>query len=185
MIEVIQISRGGQGGVTGAKILAEAALYEGGLDAQAIPKYGSERRGAVVEAYIRFDTKAIRIHSPVYGANHAILYDSNHLSRIDIDSIDKDGVIIVNSKEIPEKLKGTGRKVAYVDATGISQDLGLVLSGFTFINNTMLGAFAKGTKIVSIENIAKAITSFWGEKLAPKNVKAAKIAYEQTEVAEA
>ena len=174
MIEVIQISRGGSGGVTGAKILAEAALYEGGLDAQAIPKYGSERRGAVVEAYIRFDTKPIRIHSPVYSSNHAIFYDSNLVNRIDINSIDEEGVIIVNSKEIPENLKGTGRKVAYVDATGISQELGLVLSGFTFVNMTMLGAFAKGTKIVSLENLVKAITSFWGEKLAPKNVEAAK-----------
>ena len=182
MIEVIQISRGGSGGVTGAKILAEAALYEGGLDAQAIPKYGSERRGAVVEAYIRFDTKPIKIHSPVYSSNHAIFYDSNLLNKIDIDTIDKEGVIIVNSKEIPEKLKGTGRKVAYVDATGISQDLGLVLSGFTLVNMTMLGAFAKGTKIVSIENVVKAITSFWGEKRAPKNTEAAKKAYEETKV---
>lgn len=185
MIEVIQISRGGSGGVTGAKILAEAALYEGGLDAQAIPKYGSERRGAVVEAYIRFDTKPIRIHSPVYNSNHAIFYSSNLINRIEIDSIDKDGVIIVNSKEVPENLKGTGRKVAYVDATGISQELGLVLSGFTFVNMTMLGAFAKGTKIVSLENLVKAITSFWGEKLAPKNVEAAKRAYEETKVVEA
>jgi 2-oxoacid:acceptor oxidoreductase gamma subunit (pyruvate/2-ketoisovalerate family) len=185
MIEVIQISRGGAGGVTGAKILAEAALYEGGLDAQAIPKYGSERRGAVVEAYIRFDTKPIRIHSPVYKANHAIFFNSNLLDRLDINSIDKDGVIIVNSKEIPKELKGTGRKVAYVDATGISQELGLVLSGFTFVNNAMLGAFAKGTKIVSLENLVKAITNFWGEKRAPKNVEAAKRAYEETKVVEA
>ena len=58
MIEVIQISRGGSGGVTGAKILAKAAMLEG-MDSQAIPKYGSERSGAAVEAYIRFDTKPI------------------------------------------------------------------------------------------------------------------------------
>ena len=60
---MLQISRGGSGGVTGAKILAEAAMYEG-LDSQAIPKYGAERRGARVEAYVRFDDKPIRIHSP-------------------------------------------------------------------------------------------------------------------------
>ncbi|MCK4844837.1 MAG: 2-oxoacid:acceptor oxidoreductase family protein, partial [Candidatus Heimdallarchaeota archaeon] len=54
MIELLQISRGGSGGVTGAKILAEAALYEG-VESQAIPKYGSERRGAAIEAYVRFD----------------------------------------------------------------------------------------------------------------------------------
>ena len=181
MIEIIQISRGGSGGVTGAKILAEAAMNEG-LDSQAIPKYGSERRGAAVEAYVRFDTSPIRIHSPVYDPNHAMVLDSSLLDRIDISKVDKDGVIIINSKEVPEELKGTGRKVAYVDATGISQELGLVLSGFTLVNMTMLGAFVKGTDIISFENLEKAIIRYWGEKRAPKNVEAAKRAYEETKV---
>ncbi len=183
MIEVIQISRGGSGGVTGAKILAEAAImFEEGLYAQAIPKYGSERRGAMVQAYVRFDNKPIRIHSPVYEANHALILDLSLLDRIDLNSVDKEGVIIINSKKIPENLKGSGRKVAYVDATGISQELGLVLSGFTLVNMTMLGAFVKATDIVSIDNLVKAIISFWGEKRAPKNVEAAKRAYEETKV---
>ncbi|MCE7741851.1 MAG: hypothetical protein GOP50_05290 [Candidatus Heimdallarchaeota archaeon] len=184
MIEVIQISRGGSGGVTGAKILAKAAMFEG-LDSQAIPKYGSERRGAAIEAYIRFDTKPIRIHSPVYNAKHALVLDESLLDRIDIDKIDKEGVIILNATKIPESLKGTGRKVALVDATGISQELGLVLSGFTLVNMTMLGAFTKGTNIISIENLLKAIADYWGEKRAPKNVEAAKRAYNETKVIEA
>ncbi|GAJ21285.1 unnamed protein product, partial [marine sediment metagenome] len=100
MIEVIQISRGGSGGVTGAKILAEAAIMYEGLYAQAIPKYGSERRGAMVQAYVRFDNKPIRIHSPVYEANHALILDLSLLDRIDINTVDKEGVIIINSKEI-------------------------------------------------------------------------------------
>ena len=182
MIEVIQISRGGSGGVTGAKILAEAAILYGGLYAQAIPKYGSERRGATVQAYVRFDNKPIRIHSPVYEANHALILDLSLLDSIDISTVDREGVIVVNSKDIPETLKNSGRKVAYVDATGISQELGLVLSGFTLVNMTMLGAFVKATDIVSIDNLVNAIISFWGEKRAPKNVEAAKRAYEETKV---
>ncbi len=184
MIEVIQISRGGSGGVTGAKILAKAAMYEG-LDSQAIPKYGSERRGAAVEAYIRFDTKPIRIHSPVYNAKHAMILDESLLDRIDIETVDKEGIIIINTTEIPESLKGSGRKIAMVDATGISQELGLVLSGFTLVNMTMLGAFAKGTGIISLENLVKAIEEFWGERRAPKNVESARRAYEATKVVEA
>ncbi len=181
MIEVIQISRGGSGGVTGAKILAEAGMYEG-LDTQAIPVYGSERRGATVQAYVRFDTEPIKIHSPVYFANHALILDMSLFDKIPIDNIDKEGVIVVNSKEVPDALKGTGRKVAYVDATGISQELGLVLSGFTLVNISMLGAFAKGTEIVSLDNLLKAIASFMGERIAPKNIEAAKRAFEETEV---
>ena len=38
-------SRGGQGAVTAAKILVNAAILEGKF-AQAIPSYGQERKGA-------------------------------------------------------------------------------------------------------------------------------------------
>ncbi len=184
MIEVIQVSRGGSGGVTGAKILAKAAMLQG-LDSQAIPKYGSERRGAVVEAYIRFDTKPIRIHSPVYKAKHAIVFEETMLGNIDIENVDKDGIIVLNAKEIPESLKGSGRKIALVDATGISQELGLVLSGFTMAATAILGAFAKGTEIIDLDNLVKAITDQLNERIAPKNVEAAKRAFEATKVIEA
>jgi len=46
----------------------------------------------------------------------------------------------------------------------------------------MLGAFVKGTDIISFENLEKAIIRYWGEKRAPKNVEAAKRAYEETKV---
>ncbi len=183
MIKIIQISRGGSGGVTGAKILADAAMYEEKLGfSQAIPKYGSERRGAAVEAYVRFDNKPIRLHSPVYDADHALVLDESLIDRIDFNKVSKEGVVVINSTKVPEQFKGSGRKIALVDATRISQELGLVLSGFTLVNMTMLGAFAKGTQIVSYENIEKAIVEFWGEKRAPRNVEAAKRAYEETKV---
>ncbi|MHA1866176.1 MAG: 2-oxoacid:acceptor oxidoreductase family protein [Candidatus Heimdallarchaeaceae archaeon] len=181
MIELLQISRGGSGGVTGAKILAEAAMYEG-LDSQAIPKYGAERRGAKVEAYVRFDTSPIRIHSPVYNPTHAMVLDSSLIKSLEIDKVSKDGIIMINSSHIPDFLKGTNRKVAYVDATSISKELGLVVSGFTLTNVTMLGCFAKATGIIKIENIEKAIEKTLGAKIAPKNIEAARRAYEKTKV---
>jgi 2-oxoacid:acceptor oxidoreductase gamma subunit (pyruvate/2-ketoisovalerate family) len=45
-------SRGGQGAVTAAKILVNAAILEGKF-AQAIPSYGQERKGAPVFTYAR------------------------------------------------------------------------------------------------------------------------------------
>ena len=100
MIELLQISRGGSGGVTGAKILAEAALYEG-VESQAIPKYGSERRGAAVEAYVRFDEKPIRIHSPVVEPDIAMVLDTSLIDRLDLSKIKQEGIIIINSKITP------------------------------------------------------------------------------------
>jgi len=181
MIEVLQISRGGSGGVTGAKILAEAAMYDG-LDAQAIPKYGAERRGAAVEAYVRFDEKPIRIHSPVYNADHAMVLDASLLDKLDLSKVKKGGIIIINSPNVPEKLRGTGMNVAFVDATRISEEYGLRAAGFTIVNVTMNGAFAKATNIISLESLEKAIRHALGDKLAPKNIEAARKAYEETQV---
>ncbi|MHA2308674.1 MAG: 2-oxoacid:acceptor oxidoreductase family protein, partial [Candidatus Heimdallarchaeaceae archaeon] len=131
---------------------------------------------------VRFDNKPLRLHSPVYDADHALVLDESLIDRINFDNVSKEGVVIINSTKIPEQFKGSGRKIALVDATRISQELGLVLSGFTLVNMTMLGAFAKGTEIVSIENLVKAIQEFWGERRAPKNVEAAKRAFEETKV---
>lgn len=48
--------RGGQGSVTAAELIAVAA-FEGGVYAQAFPAFGVERRGAPVQAFVRFDNK--------------------------------------------------------------------------------------------------------------------------------
>ena len=51
--------RGGQGSVTAAELIATAA-FEGGVSAQAFPMFGVERRGAPVQAFVRFADKKIR-----------------------------------------------------------------------------------------------------------------------------
>ena len=65
MIEVRFHGRGGQGAVTSAELVAQAAINEG-LYAQAFPNFGPERRGAPVLAFLRVSDKQIRIRSKVY-----------------------------------------------------------------------------------------------------------------------
>ena len=50
--------RGGQGSVTAAELIAVAA-FEGGVFSQAFPAFGVERRGAPVQAFVRFDDRKI------------------------------------------------------------------------------------------------------------------------------
>lgn len=57
--------RGGQGVVSAAALLSLAA-FDAGFEAQAFPKFGSERRGAPVEAYVRISATPIRAHNQVY-----------------------------------------------------------------------------------------------------------------------
>ena len=60
MFQVRLHGRGGQGVVTAAELLAEAAFIEG-RHAQAFPSFGSERMGAPVMSFCRID-KPIRTH---------------------------------------------------------------------------------------------------------------------------
>ncbi len=59
MIEVRFHGRGGQGAVTSAELIAQAAIKQG-MYAQAFPSFGPERRGAPVQAFLRVSDKPIR-----------------------------------------------------------------------------------------------------------------------------
>jgi len=176
MIEVRFHGRGGQGAVTAARLLAEAAFNEGKY-CQAFPSFGAERRGAPVLAFTRIDNKPIRIRTLVYEPNYVVVLDPTLLEVINVVAgLKKGGIIVVNAKEVPEELKAV--KVATVDATAIA----LEFLGVPITNTAMLGAFARATKLVSLNSVVKVIEGYFGGKLAEKNVAAVKAAYEQTSI---
>lgn len=76
-------SRGGQGAVTAAKILTNAAIIEGKF-AQAIPSYGQERKGAPIYTYGRISDEPIEVKSYVYRPNCVICFDTS-LEDVGID----------------------------------------------------------------------------------------------------
>lgn len=172
-IEIRFHGRGGQGAVTAARLLAEAAFLEGNY-CQAFPFFGAERRGAPVVAFTRINKKPIRTHTQIYEPNHVVVLDSTLVESVNVAAgLRRGGVIVLNSKEALENLKGS--KVALVDATTIA--MGAL--GVPITNTTMLGALSKATGVVSLNSITKVIEKRFG-KLAEKNVNAAKRAYEQT-----
>ncbi|MBR5142470.1 MAG: 2-oxoacid:acceptor oxidoreductase family protein, partial [Methanocorpusculum sp.] len=67
--------RGGQGSVTAAELIATAA-FTAGVFSQAVPAFGVERRGAPVQAFVRFSDEKIRLRSQVYEPDYVIVQDS-------------------------------------------------------------------------------------------------------------
>ncbi len=65
MIEIRIHGRGGQGGVTLAKIMA-AAQHREGLSVQAFGIYAAERSGAPLAAFLRYDDKPINNPNQIY-----------------------------------------------------------------------------------------------------------------------
>lgn len=176
MIEIRFHGRGGQGAVTAARLLAEAAFLEG-KHCQAFPFFGAERRGAPVVAFTRIDAEPIRIRTQVYEPNHVVVLDPTLLEAVNVAAgLKRGGMMVINGKTAPEELKA--EKAVLIDASAIAMEF----LGIPITNTAMLGALSKATGIVSLDSVLKAVGSYFKGKLAEKNVAAVKAAYERTVV---
>lgn len=182
LVEVRWHGRGGQGAVTAAEILAQAAIDEG-LYAQAMPSFGPERRGAPVQAFNRISDKPIRTRGPVRSPDVLVVIDEGLMRFKEIfEGVKDSGSLVACSSRPASELKkqlGLGGAVASVDAVKIALNtLGLVVT-----NTPMLGAFVKATGVVSLGTVVKRVEERFGAKLGPMNAEAVRRAYELTEVA--
>ena len=179
LIEIRWHGRGGQGAVTAAQILAEAAFLEGYKGVQAFPYFGAERRGAPIRAFTRLSKDEIRLHSQIYEPDIVILMDHTMYyiyAGMVTAGLKEGSLLLVNS---PQPLKAkNGYDIKTVDATGISIKIGLEVAGLPVINAPMLGAFAKITGILDFKVVEESIREEWPGKWANKNVEAAKTAYD-------
>jgi pyruvate ferredoxin oxidoreductase gamma subunit len=183
MLEIRWHGRGGQGAVTSAEILAEAAISEGKY-AQAFPSFGPERRGAPVQAFNRISTsKQIRIRSSVTEPDVVVVLDPGLMSVVKVTSgIKPGGIVIINTAKTAQQIKtefNPNSHIATVEATRIAlEELGVPIT-----NTTMLGAVIKATEAVKLESIFEPIRKRFG-RLAEKNIAALKRAYQETVIEE-
>jgi pyruvate ferredoxin oxidoreductase gamma subunit len=178
--EIRILSRGGQGGVTGAKMLAYAGHLDGKY-VQAIPKYGAERKGAPIFADCRIADEHVKTHAPVITENtHSwIVLEPSLTNTIPIDKLTSGTIIIVNSQNVPDSLvNASNLKIGIVDAVSIAQDCGLIKSGTVMVSTTMLGAWAKATGLVSLKSLKEAVKHKFGEgSLTDANIRSVEMAY--------
>jgi 2-oxoacid:acceptor oxidoreductase gamma subunit (pyruvate/2-ketoisovalerate family) len=181
MIEIIFYGRGGQGVVVASKTLAEALFYEGKY-VQSFPAFGGERRGAPVKAFLRADNKVIRRRSLIYRADHAIILDDTLFDEVPIrDEVTGAHSIVINSASPPDRFMEIGAAcIGTVDANAIAENLGLGTSVMPMVNSTMLGAFAKVSRMVDIKSLAHAIQKNIAVK-PDDNISGAGRAYDEVE----
>jgi pyruvate ferredoxin oxidoreductase gamma subunit len=165
--------RGGQGSVTAAELIATAA-FEGGVFAQAFPMFGVERRGAPVQAFVRFADKKIRLRSQIYEPDYIIVQDSTLIRDVNVFAgMKKGGIAIVNTNAPGGWTPPEGVKVITVDATGIA----LEVIGVPITNTSLMGAFAAASGEITMGAMENAIRQRFKEEIAVKNIEAARRAY--------
>jgi 2-oxoacid:acceptor oxidoreductase gamma subunit (pyruvate/2-ketoisovalerate family) len=182
--EIIWHGRGGQGAVTAAKILTEAAYYQGFKGVIAKPTYFSERRGAPVSVHTRIAAEPIRTYSNVLNPDIAVVLDDNLLEMVNVTAnLKEGGLIVINTARTPAELGLCGPfSIAASDAFHSSQEAGLIVEGNVLISTSILGPFAAGSDLVSLENIRRAISRKFKGLALERNLAALELAYQNTHV---
>ncbi len=183
LIEIRWHGRGGQGAVTSAELLAQAAISEGKY-AQAFPSFGPERRGAPVLAFVRISgQEPIKIRAEITQPDAVVVLDPGLLSIVNVLSgLKENGLLVINTKksftDIAAQFKAKCR-MAKVNATAIAREI----LGVPITNTTMVGALVKATGVVKLDSLVEPLENRFG-RLAERNVNAMRKAYEETEVKE-
>ncbi len=143
-LEIRVHGRGGQGGVTCAKILASfyARL---GKSVQTFGDYAGERSGAPVRAFTRVSDQKITNRNKVYEPDEILVLDQTLLSKEILTGLAPGGLLLLNVSEGSEALteRFKGYRLGLVDAKGIARKHGIGTKSLVIVNTTIAGAYAK------------------------------------------
>jgi len=144
MVEIRIHGRGGQGGVTLAKLIATSRFLRG-MSVQAFGLYAAERSGAPVQAFCRFDDNPITNRNLIYEPDHVVVLDPTLVGPAILGGLKPGGWILLNTPEDPERFAGDfpANVVATVDATAIAREHGLGTRSVPIVNTALAGAVAR------------------------------------------
>ncbi|MFA5114888.1 MAG: 2-oxoacid:acceptor oxidoreductase family protein [Candidatus Omnitrophota bacterium] len=171
MKEIRIHARAGQGAITTAALLGQVYFLKG-MYPYAFPHFGAARMGAPMNAFVRVDSKPVRLRSQIYEPDYVIIVDATLMRGYNCFSGLRDkGVAIVNEREGMElpKVKAS-QKVFVVPANEIAmKNIGRPLG-----NTALLGAYAAATGEIGMAELLEAIKKRFAGKSLEGNLQAAK-----------
>ena len=173
--------------VTAAEMLARAGFLAG-HEAQAIPSFGSERNGAPVVAYCRFDDRTIRSREPVLAPDVVLVQDPTLLASEDLFvGLAPGGIVVVATEhpaaEVREQADAAG---AAGTATGAGDARVITVPAMRFAmehlgkakpSAAMLGAYAAATGKITLEAVQQVFRARYPGKVGDQNAAAAAQAF--------
>jgi 2-oxoacid:acceptor oxidoreductase gamma subunit (pyruvate/2-ketoisovalerate family) len=161
MVEIRIHGRGGQGGVTLAKIIATSRFLEG-HSVQAFGLYAAERSGAPIQAFCRYASETITNRNLIYEPDHVIVLDPTLVGEAIAEGLEPGGWILINTTEPPEAFAPDfpNYRLATVDATAIARDSGLGTRSVPIVNTAVAGAvgrmldFGLESMLAALEHLA-------------------------------
>jgi 2-oxoacid:acceptor oxidoreductase gamma subunit (pyruvate/2-ketoisovalerate family) len=178
IIEIRWHGRGGQGAITAAKIVANAAFVSGYKGVVMAPTFGTERRGAPVFTSLKISKTKIYDLSPITTPDMVVVLDHSLLEEVNVVAgLKENGLVVLNGPKPLDAYPFPGMRVAVADVTKYGVEAGLPPG---IVNSGIIGAFAKATGLVDIDVLVQAIEKEFVGKKPEKNGKAARLVFANT-----
>jgi len=174
--------RGGQGMKTASRILGTAFFLEG-FEVQDAPRYGAERRGAPIFAFVRASRQTIKERGIIHRPDLIVVAEESLISIAAagvLGGVSEHAVLLVNSKEEPGVWKDRLNLRCHV-LTMPAAPKGKDLLKFRFISAACAGAAARLVPVISRASLEQAIYIELGalkKKVLKKNLQQAMAAYD-------
>ena len=182
MIQIRWHGRGGQGAITAAKVVAEAAFRSGYGGAVMAPTFGTERRGAPVTTSLKISREKIRDLSPILAPDIVVVLDHLILNEVDVTAgLKPGGLLVINSPRSPQDHKLTDYRVAVANVTKLGIEAGLSKG---IVNSGIIGALSKASGLIDIEILLQCISKEFASRKPENNSGSARMVYDATQICE-
>jgi 2-oxoacid:acceptor oxidoreductase gamma subunit (pyruvate/2-ketoisovalerate family) len=182
MTQIRWHGRGGQGAITAAKVVAEAAFRSGFGGVVMAPTFGTERRGAPVCTSLKISREKICDLSPILTPDVVVVLDHLILNEVDVTAgLAPGGLLIINSPRSAQAHQLTDYRVAVANVTKLGVEAGLRKG---IVNSGIIGALSKASGLVDIEILLSSIAKEFADRKPENNARAAQMVYNSTEICE-
>ncbi len=177
-VEIRWHGRGGQGAITAAKIVAQAAFDSGFGGVVMAPSFGTERRGAPVEVSLKISRSKINDLCPIEHPDIVVVLDDSIIGEIDVTAgLKPGGILVINSNRERTFYQFDSFKLATANVTDLAEQAGLKRG---IVNTGIIGALARALPIVPLPALLAAIEVEFHGSRGPQNTEAARLAYANT-----
>lgn len=168
---IVFAGSGGQGVITAAIVLAEAAVIHEGLNAVQSQSYGAAARGGVTRSDLIISSSAINFPK-VIQPNILVCLTQESLNRFH-DIPRPGGLLLLDADLVKPRTQTEARQYLLPMQRTVQKELGTTVG----LNICMLGALLSLRPVVAIESVRRALRHRFPERFQETNEKALELGY--------
>lgn len=160
--EIKLIGRGGQGVVVSSELLAFCAM-KNGYQAQSIPSFGPERRGALSTASVRISMEPVILHCSVFEPNMVIIFDKKMVNHVNLAVLPEQSIVVINDEIVGQDLKALAEDKKLNLYTINAYAIAMQIYKTSIYSAIMFGASARALDF-SFEKVSETVKEYFDDE---------------------